>query len=82
MYRIDKKQFKKAMKEILSMIFMALGVVWFCVFIYRHSGLDVKVREEEILEYVSYEYTVKTSSDDYRIKELVPQKVVYRIVEK
>lgn len=82
MLKIDKKQFKKAMKEILSMIFMALGVVLFCVFIYRHSGLGVKTRNEVITEYTSYEYVVKTSSDDYRIKEVVPQKVVYRVIER
>ncbi len=79
---VNKKQFKKAMKEILQIILVVFGVVWFCVFIYRHSGLDVKVREEEILEYVSYEYVVKTSPENERIKETYPQKVVYRIVEK
>lgn len=78
----DRKQFKKAMKEILSMIFMALGVVLFCVFIYRHSGLNVKMRNEVIAEYTSYEYVVRTSPNDYRIKEIVPQKVVYRVIEK
>ena len=82
MYRLDKKQFKKAMKEILSMIFMALGVVWFCVFIYRHSGINTQMRSEVIAEYATIEYVVETSADSHRIKELVPQKVVYRIVEK
>lgn len=85
MYVLNGKRFRQAMKEIFYTVLTIAAVIWFCVFIYQHSGLDIDVEDigtEAVREYVTYEYVVQSDEENPRVKTAVPQKVVYRVVEK
>ena len=33
---------KRRIREMIKLLLWVLAVIWFCVFIYRHSGLDIE----------------------------------------
>lgn len=78
-YVIDKKRFKQAMIEIRNVVLMIAAVIWFCVFIYQHSGIGYE--PYKVSEIVTYEFVTQTSDENNRIKEVVPQKVIYRYID-
>ena len=85
MYRVvDRKRFRYAVRTVRNSVLILIAVVWFCVFIYEHSGLNLDIREtsgKTYRENVTYEWVVRNSPENGRVKESVPVKVVYRYVE-
>lgn len=81
MYRIvDRRKFRRAVKGVFITVLMIAAVIWFCVFIYQHSGLNYNAEEKNtVREFVAYETLYETSSENIRLKEAIPVKVVYRI---
>ena len=82
MYVLNGKRFRQAVREIRNVVLVIMAVIWFCVFIYQHSGLNRELSSEKLVsEYVTYEYVVQSDAENPRVKTAVPQKVVYRYVE-
>jgi hypothetical protein len=74
------REVKKRIREMIKFLLWVLAVMWFCVFIYKHSGLDVK-KPVVVNEVSRYEYVVITSPENNRVKEVIPKEVIYRYVE-
>ena len=82
MYKVvDRKRFRYAVRTVRNAVLVLIAVIWFCVFIYQHSGLNYKVEEDAVREFVTYEYLTETSAENPRQKETKPVKVVYRWFE-
>ena len=87
MYKmVDRKKFRSAIKEIIGFVLMVFAVVWFCIFIYQHSGLNLEMpkanpKKELAYEFVTYEYVMETDASNHRVKRAVPQKVIYRYID-
>lgn len=77
---LDKRRFRQAMREVRNVVLVIAAVVWFCVFIYQHSGIGYG--ERVVSDVVTYEFVTQTSAEDSRVKKVVPQKVIYRYVGK
>ncbi len=75
-----KPETKRRIREMIKLLLWVLAVIWFCVFIYRHSGLDIE-KPVVVREVTRYEYVVRTASDNNRIKMSEPREVIYRYVE-
>lgn len=71
---------KRRIREMIKLLLWVLAVIWFCVFIYRHSGLDIE-KSVVVREVTRYECVVRTAPDNNRIKMSEPREVVYRYVE-
>lgn len=79
----DRKRFRAVVRGVRNTVLLMIAVVWFCTFIYSHSGLGAgrsskDESSEYVKEFVTYEEVVKAS---HRKKEVVPVKVIYRYVE-
>ena len=84
MYVINRKRFRYAVRTVRNAVLVLIAVIWFCVFIYQHSGLNVDIEEVSSKAYredVAYEWVVRNSPENGRVKESVPIKVVYRFYE-
>lgn len=83
MYIVNRKRFRQAVREVRNAVLVIMAVIWFCVFIYQHSGLNRELSSVELVsEYVAYEYVVQSDAENPRMKTAVPQKVVYRYIGK
>ena len=84
MYVVNRKRFRYAVRTVRNAVLIAVAVVWFLVFVYRHSGLGVEVDAvacKGYEEYVTYEYVTEGCEGNQRLKETRPVKVVYRWYE-
>ena len=73
-------KFKKRILGAVEFLVAVLLVVLFCRFIYTHSGIGYEPMPKVYREEVTYEFVTQTSEENNRIKETVPQKVIYRYV--
>ena len=79
-YRVENPARFQKFKDAVIIIGWILLTIMFVKFIDAHDGLNKS--PQEVTEYHTYEIAYETSEENSRVKEPVPQKVVYRYVER